>query len=94
MTETSRVIAEETAPHASQQLEAARRAEGVDRRKRLASAREAQAKTDGMLAELLNRLERWEELADVIWGLRRIYDKEERLSKRVAEHHKEKIKDK
>ncbi len=94
MAETSRVIAEDTAPRASQQLEAARRAEGIERRRRLAAAREAQAKTDGMLADLLNRLERWEELADVIWGLRRIYDKEERLSKRVAEHHKEKIKDK
>ena len=44
-----------------------------------------------MLAELLNRLERWEELADVIWGLRRIYDKEDRLARRVAEHHKKQL---
>jgi hypothetical protein len=94
MTETARVIAEESAPQASLELEAARRVEGVERRRRLAAAREQQAKTDGMLAELLNRLERWEELADVIWGLRRIYDKEERLAKRVAEHHKEQFKDK
>lgn len=94
MAESARVIAEETTPKASQELESARRADGVERRRWLAGAREAQAKTGGLLAELLNRLERWEELADVIWGLRRIYDKEQRLTKRVEDHHKDTLKDK
>ena len=82
-------MAEEHAARAAEHLEAARRVEGVERRRVLGAARESQARAAGLLAELLARLERWKELADVLWGLRRIKERQEQLRSGVLGHLKE-----